>query len=505
MKNPLKTRLVSLFLFLLFTISGYAQRIEVTVGPVVDPKQIRKEAGIPKVVVGVPFKGFSYSSTHFFHPAKKRTYSGFGIDNKAFKFAVLENYLTYNGVKKLTSETINEKVSLNAFIFLKDKLYVLFSQKFSDRDEFTVYVNEVSEEMVALGSPVPLHTFKDLKKCGMTVFVSSSEDKNYIMISRLYDTKAKEKQKIEFKVFDDSFSEVWYKLLETEDMDKDLEVQSIDIDKTGNMHMLVVSDVGKVKKPVIYSYFWSGKSLKTFNLGLTTGENFGTRLKLLNSEKPYAVGLNKNGKKVSYFVNRIDVKSQALENLSSTAMPEDFYEDSNIRTFDTFDWGVSDIVTLEDNSIVASIEAALLDTKYRVYHTYNTYVVSFSETGSKKWSKVVQKKQVVVDGMHGHALLPAGNNVLVVYNDHKDNINKKPTDKKVDVFKSKDAMIVVQEFDATGNVKKYPFSKDKKLDGFALFFTMMHKIEKGLYYSACINIKGLMSVDSKNLTFQIKP
>lgn len=300
-KNLLKSRLVSFFLFLLVAISGYAQRIEVTVGPVVDPKQIRKEAGIPKVAS--PFKSFSYSTMLFFHPAKKRTYTGFGVDNKAFRFAVLENYLTYNGIKKLTSETINEKVSLNAFIFLKEKLYVLFSQKFSDRDEFSVYVNEVSEEMVALGSPVPLHTFKDLKKYGMSVLVSTSEDKNYIMISRLYDTKAKEKQKIECKVFDTSFSGVWYKLLETENMDKDLEVQSIDIDKTGNMHMLAVSDAGKVKKPVIYSYFWNDKSLRIFNLGLTTGQNFGTRLKLLNSEKPYAVGLNKNGKTVSYFQN----------------------------------------------------------------------------------------------------------------------------------------------------------------------------------------------------------
>lgn len=487
-----------------FVITGYAQRIAVTVGPPIDPKQVRKDAGVPAIVITSPFKGFSYSSTLFFNPAKKRTYTGFGIKDKTFQFGVLEDYLTYSGVKKLSSETIDDKVTLNAFIFIKEKLYVLFSQKFSDRDEFSVYVNEVSEDMVLLGTPILVQSFKNLKKYGMSVYVSASEDREYMMLARVHDTKPKEKQKIECKVVDQSFAEVWYKLVETESMDKDLSLLSIAIDKHANMHMLVETHVGKTDQPVIYSYFWNTGSLKNFNVGLATGKNFGTRLKLLNSEKPYAVGLNKNEKSVTYFINRVDVKTQSLENLGSSSMPADFYEASNVRMFDTFDWEVSDIITLDDNSIVASIEAVLVEPKYRVHHTYNTYVVSFTEEGKQKWSKVVQKKQVVMGGLHGHALLPAGNHVLVVYNDNKENISRKPEDTEVEIFKSKDAMIVVQEFDPAGNVKKYPFSTDKQLEGYSLFFSGMDKIEKGFYYSSCINIKGLLSVESKNITFRIK-
>lgn len=496
--------LLTLFLFFVLVITTYAQRIEVTVGPPVDPKQVRKDAGIPSVVFSSPFKSFAFSSTLFFNPEKKRTYTGFGIKDKQFQFGVLENYLTYSGVKKLASETIDDKVSLNAFVFLKGKLYVLFSQKFSDRDEFSVYVNEVSEDMVLLGTPILVQNYKDLKKYGMAVHVAASEQKEYLILARVHDTKPREKQKIECKVVDQSFAEVWYKLVETENMDKDLSLISIAIDKSANMHMLVETHVGKIDQPVIYSYFWNSKTLKNFNAGLTTGKNFGTKLRLLNSEKPYAVGLNKNEKAVTYFINRVDVKNQALENLGSAPMPPDFYEASNVRMFDTFDWEVSDIITLEDNSIVASIEAVLVEPKYRVHHTYNTYVISFDEAGKQKWSRVVQKKQVVMGGLHGHALLPAGNSVLVVYNDNKENISKKPEDTEVEVFKSKDAMIVVQEFDPAGNVKKYPFSKDKQLEGFSLFFNGMDKIEKNFYYSSVINIKGLMSVESKNVTFRIK-
>lgn len=495
---------LTLFLFFVLVINSFAQRIEVTVGEPIDPKQFRRDAGAPAILVRSPFKSFSFSSALFFNPDKKRTYTGFGVKDKTFQFAVMENYLSYGGIKKLSSENLDEKVALNAFMFLKGKLYVLFSQKFSDRDEFSVYVNEVSEDMVLLGTPVLVQNFKNLKKYGMTVYVAASEEREHILLARVHDTKPKEKQKIECKVVDQSFAQVWYKLVETENMDRDLSLLSIGIDKTGNMHMLAETHLGKVDQPVIYSYFWNSQSLKTFKVGLPTGKNFGTRLKLLNSEKPYAVGLNVNEKSVSYFINRIDVNNQTLEDLGSKPMPTDFYEASNVRMFATSDWEVSDIITLDDNSIVASIEGVIVEPRYGVHHTYNTYVVSFKETGEQKWSRVVQKKQVVMGGLHGHALLPAGNNVLVVYNDHKENISKKTEDTEVEIFKSKDAIIVVQEIDPAGTVKKYPFSTDKQLEGFSLFFGNMDKIEKNFYFSTCINIKGLLSIDSRNLTFKVK-
>ena len=491
-------------LLLCMSLFGQAQRIEVTTGPVVDPKQLRNDAGIPQVAIISPFKSFSYSSTLFFNPLKKRTYTGFGIKDDAFQFAVLEDYLHYQGIKKLTSETINEKVSLHGFIFIGGKLYVIYSQKFSDRDEFSVYVNEVSEDMVVLGSPILVHNFKGLKKYGMNVFVSSSEDKNYILISRLHETKPKEKQLVECKVVTQTFSEVWYKQIETESMDKELLLRSLSIDNACNLYLLADFQGGKVNQPKLYSYQWNSKSLKSFNLGPTTGTNFGTKLKLLHGEKAYIVGLNKNEKVISYFINEVNVQSHALENLGAGTMPENFYEASQTRMFDTFDWEVSDIITLDNNSIVASIEAVLVDPKYGLHHTYNTYVVSFKEDGTQNWTKTIQKKQVALAGLDGHMLVPASNNVLVIYNDNKENIVKKPEETKVEVFKSKDAMIVVQEIDPAGRVTKYPFSKDKGLDGYALFFTGLDKIEKGFYYSSCINVKGLLSMESRNLTFRIK-
>jgi hypothetical protein len=358
--------------------------------------------------------------------------------------------------------------------------------------------------MVILGSPVIIQNFKDMKQYGMNLSVMSSEDKKFILISRFYDTKPKEKQKIECKVVDRSFAEVWYKLIETDNMDKEVDVKSIDVDNAGNLYMLMEYEVGKVNMPMLYSYYWKTKSLKSGTFGPKEGENFGTRLNLLNGEKPYMVGLNENDKNIKYFIAKVNTQTQAIENLGASPMPEDFYKASKVRAFDTEDWRVSDMVSLSNNSIVASVEAILVDTKYHVHHSYNAYIISFKENGSPNWTKTVQKKQVAMQGLSGHILVPAGDKVLVIYNDDKENITKNPNDSDVEPYNSKNGMIVVQEMDAAGKVTKYPFSKDKNLEGYALNFSYLARIEKDFYYSSCINIKGMMSVDTKNVTFKVK-
>jgi hypothetical protein len=499
----MKANPIILFILCL-SISAYAQRLEVTVGPVVDAKQVRKDAGISKVMVVTPFKSFTYSSALFFNTQQKLTYMGFGFQDKAFNFSIAKDYLNYTGIKKLTAESINEKVTLNAFITVGQKMYVIYSQKFSERDEFSVYVNEVSADMVILGSPVIMQNFKDVKKYGMNLTVMSSEDKKYILLYRFHETKSKEKQKLECKVVDQSFSEVWYKLIETENMDKELYMKSVDLDNAGNLYALMEYEVGKVNMPMLYSYYWKTKSLKSATFGPKEGENFGTRLNLLNGEKPYMVGLNENEKEVKYFIVKVNTQTQAIENLGATVMPEDFYKASKVRAFDTQDWRVSDMVSLNNNSIVASVEAIIVDPKYQIHHSYNAYVISFKENGSANWIKTVQKKQAAINGLSGHILVPAGDNVLVIYNDDKENLLKKPEDTKVEVYNSKNSVVVVQEIDAAGKVTKYPFSKDKNLDGYALFFNYLSRVEKDFYYSSCINIKGMLSVDTKNVTFKVK-
>lgn len=495
---------MKLFLSIILTIVtslSFGQRIEATPGPVIDPKQIRSEIKIPRLSFG----GLSYSATLFFNPTKKKTYTGFGFKDKAFHFAVLDNYFNYTGVKKLAAETINERVTLNSFIIVDDKMFVLYSMKFPDQDSFSIYVNEVSDNMVILGSPIILHNFKDLKDYGMSVSVYISRDKKNILINRLYETRPKEKQKMDCMVINDSFSEVWFKTIEMPDFDKELRVRSVDVDNSGNFYCLVEPNKRKVTQPTIFSYFWKTKSLKTFTAGLPSGDNFGTRMELLNGEYPYIVGLNENDKKITYFVHRVDKQAETLVSLGSNAMPPDFYKASNFRGFETEDWSVTEMVSLENNTVVASVEASTYSTSSKIFYSYHTYVFAFREDGSQAWAKTIYKKQgVPLEGTYGHALIPAKDNVLVIYNDTADNMNKKPEDPKVEIFGMKDAIVVVQEIDPTGKVSKYPLSKNPAMKGYILSLNMIRKIEKDLYYASGMKINGLFSIDSRNMTLQVK-
>ncbi|MEJ7644922.1 MAG: hypothetical protein WKF87_10025 [Chryseolinea sp.] len=492
-----------IYVALLCSEAAFCQSLEVQLGPMIDPKEIQREANLPRMVALAPFRSFSHSTTLFFDPIQKKAYSGFGFQGKAFYFGVLENYLKYSGVKKLTAENINEEVRLNAFIPLNKKMYVLYSLKFPKQDGFSVYVNEVSPEMVVLGSPIVLHNFEDLENYGMNIYVTSSEDKKYILITRIFNTKPKELQKLECKVLDDSFSEMWYQRIETENTGKELNVQSVKVDGAGNMHALVEFESRKLNKPIVYSYFWKSKSLKLFEPGFATGENFGTRLELLNGIEPYIVGLNDEQKQVKYFLARIDIKSQTLEKLASELMPEDFRKLSNFSLFETRHWGVMDIVTLENNTIVASIEAIVVDSKYGQHHSYNAYVYAFRQDGSQIWSRIIQKKQITLPGFAGHILIPAKDNVFVVYNDASDNITKDADVAKVDVLNAKNPMPVVQKIDASGKATKQQLTKVKEFEEYALNFQTLAKIEKGLYFNTAVKRNGMYSFDSRNATIRV--
>ncbi len=494
---------LSTLLALLCIQVAYAQSLEVQLGPVLDPKEIRKEVEMPRMVLLTPFNNFSYSTSLFFNPIQKKTFSGFGVQGKSFYFGVMENYLTYTGIKKLTSENINEEVKLNAFIIINNKMYVLYSLKFPKQDGFSVYVNEVSADMVVLGSPIVLQSYKDLDAYGMNIHVNSSEDKKYMLITRLFNTKKKETQKLECKMIDDSFSEVWYQRIETENTGTELKVHSLKVDNEGNMHALVEFEKDKLNKPTVYSHFWKSKSLNVFEPGLSTGENFGTRLQLLKGSDPYIVGLNEEQKQVKYFVNRINTQSQTLEKLGSELMPEDFKKVSNFSKFQTKDWGVADMVTLENNVMVASIEAIVVDPKYGQHHSYNTYLFAFKPTGSQTWARTIQKKQITLPGFAGHFLIPAKESVFVVYNDIADNISKNPDIAKVDVLYAKNSMAVVQKIDSNGKATKFQLTKSKDFDGYALSFQALGKIEKGLYFNTAMKRNGVYSVDSRSLTIKV--
>ena len=106
--------------------------------------------------------------------------------------------------------------------------------------------------------------------------------------------------------------------------------------------------------------------------------------------------------------------------------------------------------------------------------------------------------------MAGHLLVASGDAVLFVYNDDAQNLAMPVDEDDVAVFTSNNAMVMVQEIDPLGKAKKYQLTKDKELEGFALNFNAMGKIDNGFYFDTALRISGRKTIDSRNLRLKVR-
>lgn len=502
--------LFALTFALLISTLTFSQKIKVTLGPVLDRKEVMKMMDLPRVMI------FRRSASayfgHFFDTLSNKTISYVGFSGKNLQFVLSDDYVKPSYSKPLVAEVgeegEKETIHLISFVTLNKKLFIFYSVNFPKSDQFSVYVNEINKDFVAMGSPILIHKYSGLKKNGNSVSLQLSENTKYFLLYRDIETKGREAQKFECKVIDINFAEVWNKTFELETMDKEENILDMDIDNSANLLVLSQKEKEPESGPLLHFYGWKDKVFKTARLGPTEGDNFGVRLEIVDGVKPYVMGLNKQKKNISCFVDRFDVASATLQHLSNTAMPEDFYKASNFNAFETKHWRVSDIVSLENHMLVASVEARLVVTQNGVprgYYTYFTFINGFSEDGSLKYQHTVRKMQGSADELIGLALISYKNSVLAIYNDHPDNLELSPSEKKVKGYTGlKEAMIMVQQIDEAGKVTKYPLTTDPAMKNWSLNLQALSKVKKKLYYSTAWNRKSLFSIDSRALTFEIE-
>jgi len=498
------------FMTCLILSAARAQEIKVTIGPTLDQKEILRQMELSKWKLAT--KASSVSSMFFFDNRQSKAYSGIGFASGKIKLMSFDNYLVPAGVKELTAEFVKEneqeEVRIHTFLNRKDKLYILYSINYSKLDKFSLYVNEVSTDLVLLGSPILLHSFSDVKNSGMGLEIVVSKDESHLLAYRLYDTRSREQQQFECIVFDASFGLVWKNRFDLGLQDKELAIQSSDVDKNGNFFMLANRMERAKSIPVVYSYAWREKKFSTMSIGLPEGENFGASLELVDGVSPVVVGLNRVKKKITYFVNKLDGASGQSSLLGKGDMPDDFYRLSNLGAYESDDWEVKNLVSLDNGDFVATIESSLVLIKNGIeigYFSYHAYVISFTREGKPKWTHVVRKKQNSLRENIGHLLIPYQNKVLIIYNDTPVNLKKNIDEKIVEPYTGlKEAVTLVQEIDDNGKVKRYPFSTSADLKNYNLNLQQLNKISENRYQLSAFFLKSRLSMTARNLTFEIK-
>jgi hypothetical protein len=449
---------------------------------------------------------------NIFDTLSNKTINYLGVAGKNPKLVLSDDYVKLWYTKPLTAgiamEGDNETFHLISFVSINKRLFVFYSMDSSGTDQFSVYAREVSKDYITFGSPILIHNYNGLKKDGKSVSLGLSRNNQYILLYRDIEAQRRESQKFECKVIDASFAEVWNRAFELENTDKEVTILRADIDNSGDVFVLSQKEKKPESGPLLHFYGWKDKVFKTVSLGPAEGDNFGVRLEIVDGMKPYIIGLNQQKKSVSCFVDRFDVASATLQHLSNTPMPEDFYKASNFSKFETKHWGVSEIVSLENQNLVASIEArfvVIVNGFPQAYYTYYTFINAFSENGLLKYQHTVRKLQASANELIGLSLIPYKNTILAVYNDHPDNLKLSPSEKKIEVYTGKkEAMIVVQQIDEAGKVSKYQLTTDPTMKNWSINLDGLVRIKGRLYYSMAVNRKGMLSIDGRALTFEIK-
>lgn len=492
----------------------FAQKIKVNPGPVLSPKEIMQlmASSASKSNVSVKLRSSSFAVGQFFDNVSNKTCSYIGASGGQLQFVVSDEFVKPSYSKSLSTELLKdgdkESIQLVSLTVHHGKLFIFYTLDFSKSDQFSLYVNEVSKDFVMMGSPILVHSYKDLKKYGHALGLLAAKNEQNFLVYRDVETKPREAQKFECTVLDSSFGEVWSKPFELEIKDKDLKIRQVDIDNNANVFVLAEKEAKPDSGPVLYFYGWKEKVFKSVDLGLAEGSNFGVKLEIVGGDKPYLIGLNQKKKDISCFVDLFDSSSATLQHLGSTAMPEDFYKASNYGAFETEHWGVSNVVSLENKDIVASIEARLALIRNGIpvaYFSYYTFLSVFTADGKPKLQHTIYKLQSGANELIGAALVPYKNSLLAIYNDHPSNLKLKPTDKKVEKYTGmKEAAIVVQQIGEDGKISKHEFTADPQLKNWSINLDALAKIQDGKFYATGLNRKSMFSFETRALTFDLE-
>jgi hypothetical protein len=194
------------FTFLILSLLAanvYSQSVSLTLGPVIDKKTVKDNfdpitpSGFLYDLIGI------YRENHhsLFDVANNIAYMGTSYTGaKYYQIGVLKDFHTFTEVKKLSAEFVDDpktKIAFASFAHIDGRNFGLYGVEYENRDEYQIYVNQLSDQMALLGSPLKVVTLKDVKAKGKNFFVIPSPNQKQFLLCRIIQTKRSELQSLE--------------------------------------------------------------------------------------------------------------------------------------------------------------------------------------------------------------------------------------------------------------------------------------------------------------------
>lgn len=494
---------LSLFFCLFFHCTLLqAQTVKFETGPEQNVKEIRDDLELKTTasLIGKAVLGPYYVSTHnVYDTLNKKAYLILGESgDKYYNLSTYDNYISYAGTKKLNAESMSaaeEKSSIAEVAALKGKNYLFYVVPNDNTDEKTVYVNELSKDMVVLGSPIKIVRATDVKKKETSFFVRSSPKNKYVGILEISQGKGIENSRT-LTVLDENLAVIWTKALDGNLFESGFEATQWQVTDDGNVFEFGFKNPSKRKDPVLYSYF--RKANKAVATLITHGENkiFDCSMKMpQESLLPVVIGLFEEDKQLGYVAFKPDPATSTIKKLKAGTMTHEFMGPSRKWQFYYDKFEVGNAVSLPNGDFVFSLDSYYKLTKSSGpprYFSGPAVLISLDSKGEENWRKLLVKRQRMDGSMIslGHMLIPNGNHVMVIYNDNPQNLPKSSDDHDLKLYYVISTSVVMQKFDSKGKVTKEAVSTPPDAKDFVLITSDYNKISKNLFQIQFMRPKG---------------
>ncbi|WP_017731899.1 hypothetical protein [Nafulsella turpanensis] len=487
-----------ILLFLLFPISVFGQSFKTDLGRSLDGSKLREL--FQEQPARLKLRHGSSMGLHtFFDTEKEIAYQGFGYSSgRRFEAGEFDNYINLHRTQLLSSEvelSEDQKIFIHGFLNFSNDFFILYSINDKRNNEERVYINQMSKEMVILGSPILLMTFEEKRDSSAPLYFTSSPDKKSFAVVREYQRR-NVTENVLIKAFNQNFQELYKESIDVSSIQDLFVLKDVAISNNGRLYLyggidpradnLFVFTGAKDKSvPFLLAYQPESKTVKEISIAEPEVKKYYSyKFFLTETNEPAALSVYKAGRKTAYTVSHIDDKTTTvdwqLKDVLSPAAVSAAKKGKSKRKF----LKVVSFTQLLGGEYVASLETNFVTSSRTRYFSNSGAIIllGLEKSGEEAWERVINKHHKLpgTDLHSSHKAFANSSGLLLVYNDDFRNLASPPARRKVKKLKkTKKAVAVGVEVSADGKVEKFLLSGAPK--GLVLDMYHFPKIKDKLY------------------------
>lgn len=430
----------------------------------------------------------------------------FGIGSKVkLKYTLVLADKNMQVQKEVEVEMEEKNSFLKGFEKFGNNVFIIYS--FYDREtkNTSLVAQKINQETLVVGASSTLATFESDSKSdqAVTSFWRSS-DSTKVMVFAEGPERKKENKKIFFTIFDNDLKKLWGKEAELPMLDKYCFIYDFDLSNEGKVYVAVKHYDKEISKESVrrnsrkvpsYKYkmfIYDQKIPSPREIVFDLNDNFvhGTKISFNKNNTVTVAGLYKkksSGNITGAFYANIDPVTNEIKSPKMVEFPIEMltlvdkdnfgtdsksdpglYDEFRIRSILTRANGSVDLVSeYYDLDIVTTTQGGTgmsIGTTRTEYHYYYGDVINtnIDKNGKATFTRLPKNQKFInSDIFMGISSFIYKDNLVILYNDDKDNVDRDLEKKPDDIMKFKNSVFVAATIDMKGTLKREAiFSND---------------------------------------------